>query len=73
MELIIGAYEAARTRLQNLVSKAVTNVETALDDQSLPAKDKFAISVKIIEMCSNYSSRLNENVKALRLFEELGW
>lgn len=66
MELLVEAHEAARTRLQSLVDKAVTNIEAALDEKDLPTKDKFAISVKIIELCNCYNSSLDENIKKLR-------
>lgn len=64
-KLLIEAHEAARMRLQNLVSKAVEIVEKSLESQTLAPKEKFAVAVKVIEMCSMYDFKLNNRVDKL--------
>lgn len=66
MELIIENHEAAKTRLQSLIEKAVGNIETVIDDQTMPAKEKFTAAIKIIEMCGGYAECLKLRVKNMR-------
>jgi transcriptional regulator with XRE-family HTH domain len=65
-KLLIEAHEAARMRLQNLVSKAVETLEKSLEDQNLPSKERFAVAVKVLEMCNMYDFKLSNRVDKLQ-------
>lgn len=61
--LVIATNEAARIRLQSLITKAVANIENSLNDETLSTKDKFVASIKVLELCNGYNWVLEEKVK----------
>jgi transcriptional regulator with XRE-family HTH domain len=65
-ELMVDSHEAARTRLQNLMQKAVETMEKSIDDQSLTPKEKFTIAAKIVEMCCGYNSILQGRIHNIK-------
>jgi|WetSurMetagenome_2_1015567.scaffolds.fasta_scaffold338607_2 hypothetical protein len=65
-ELLIDIHETAKVRLQGLVDRAVCNLEEVINDQNISSKDKFAASIKIIEMCNLYCNALSAKSAQIR-------